>query len=222
MYPEAKAQPYVVFSVKDTGTGIPPDILDKIFDPFFTTKGEGRAKGLGLATVRSIVKNHGGFIRVYSEPNRETRFLVFLPAYPPTELEMAGPPSPSGKGELILVVEDEISIREIIQITLQAFGYQVMPASDGAEAITLYAQYPGKIDVVLADIDIPTLEGPSILQALQEMNPQAKVIVTSRKDADRPMIEVNFPIVKAFLWKPFTAYRLLEAVGGLVGAAKED
>jgi PAS domain S-box-containing protein len=215
MHPEAKVGSYVVFSVEDTGCGILPSHLEKIFDPFFTTKERGQGTGLGLSTAHGIVKGHGGFLNVYSELGRGTKFHVYLPASPSAEMakvEKERAPLPSGHGELILVVEDEASIREITQIALETLGYRVMAAADGAEAVSLYAQHPGEIQVVITDMAMPIMDGPTTIRALQKMDPAVKVIATSGMDAERMLAEASRAAVKAFLQKPFTADRLLRTV----------
>jgi PAS domain S-box-containing protein len=139
---------YVKVEVEDTGTGIPEAVRDRIFEPFFTTKEAGKGTGLGLSTTLAIVKGHGGFINVYSEVGKGTRFQVYLPAQ--TQLAASEPaeddkPSlPRGNGELVLVVDDEEAIRKISQQTLESFGYQVLLARNGAEAISLYVQSKDK------------------------------------------------------------------------------
>src|ERR1700760_3857447 len=127
-----------MISVTDTGTGMSRDLQDKIFEPFFTTKELNKGTGLGLSTVMAIVKSHEGIINVYSEPGKGTTFKVYLPAM---ELSLSGPKVdieevswPRGKGEMILVVDDEASILTITSQTLQAFGYRVLTATDGADA----------------------------------------------------------------------------------------
>ncbi len=134
---------HVYLQVEDTGTGMPEEIIDKIFEPFFTTKGIGKGTGLGLSTSVAIVKSHGGFMRVYSEPGKGTRFKVYLPAQTEASAEMLeeiAAEMPRGHGELILVVDDEASVRQITQQTLEAFGYRVVVASNGGEAVTVFAQ----------------------------------------------------------------------------------
>jgi two-component system cell cycle sensor histidine kinase/response regulator CckA len=140
---DAKAGPYVAITVSDTGTGIPPKIMDRIFEPFFTTKEPGKGTGLGLSTAFGIVRSHGGFMHVYSEVGRGTRFRVYLPAIETAEVkkeEESGGELPSGNGEMILVVDDEASIREVTRATLEAYGYRVITTNDGAEAIALFVR----------------------------------------------------------------------------------
>jgi hypothetical protein len=215
----------VVFSVEDTGCGIPPDLLEKIFDPFFTTKQRGVGTGLGLSVVHGIVRGHGGFVEASSEVGKGTQFLVFVPACPSAQTvapEEEKVPLPSGKGELILVVEDEAPIREIMQMTLETFGYQVMTASDGAEAVSLYAQYPREIRAVITDMAMPIMDGTATIRALQRMDTAVKVIATSGLDAERMAAKVTELPVKAFLQKPFTAEKLLRTLAKVLGGEGES
>jgi PAS domain S-box-containing protein len=216
MHPEARVGPYLVFSVKDTGCGIPPSHLEKIFDPFFTTKESGMGTGLGLSTTQAIVKDHGGFIRIHSQVGKGTKFLVFLPASPTADMakaEKERTPLPSGHGELILVVEDEASIREITQVTLETFGYRVVSAADGSEAVALYVQHKGEIQLLLTDMAMPVMDGLATMRALHRMNPHLKVIAVSGAEWEDKAAEATGLSVQAFLHKPYTAERLLRTVG---------
>jgi CheY-like chemotaxis protein len=210
MHLEARPGRYLVYSVTDTGTGIPPAILDKIFEPFFTTKELGHGTGLGLSTVMAIVKSHGGFINVYSEPGRGTTFKVYLPA---VEASSGRAPAasaetslPRGNGETILVIDDEASILVITGQTLEAFGYHALTASDGPEAVTIYAQNQDKISAVVTDMSMPIMNGPAIVRALMSINPAAKIIAASGLQA---RTQVASLAVKGFLTKPYTAETLL-------------
>jgi len=215
MHPDAKIGPYLLFSVEDTGAGIAPEHLQRIFDPFFTTKERDQGTGLGLATASAIVKGHGGFLQVSSELGKGTKFLVFLPASPSAETAKAEEEKaslPTGKGELILLVEDEASVREIIQVALEAYGYQVITACDGAEAVSLYAQHPGEIQVVITDMAMPIMDGATTIRALAKIDPSVKVIAISGAEWEQKAAEASGLAVQVFLQKPFTAKRLLRAV----------
>ncbi len=211
MHIEAKPGPYVVISVQDTGTGIPPQILDKIFDPFFTTKEVGKGTGLGLATTAAIVKSHGGFINVYSELGRGTTFRVYLPASgegPADTIAETTNLLPRGNGEVILVVDDESSIREITRQTLEAFGYRVLTAADGADAIATYARR-SDIAVVLTDMMMPILDGTATIHALKRMNPQVRVIAATGLATANQRDAAMAAGARHFLQKPYSADAVL-------------
>jgi len=210
---EATPGPHVLIRVDDTGTGMPPEIIDRIFEPFYTTKGPGDGTGLGLSTTLAIVKSHGGFLRIESEVGRGTRFNVYLPAKPDTSAEDE-PPSEQdlierGEGELILVVDDESSIREITKHTLEEYGYAVMLARDGAEATAIYAESRDRIDAVIMDMMMPNMDGPSAVRAILRIDPEARIIAASGLtvgEIEKRMLEAG---VKDFIPKPYTAHTLL-------------
>jgi PAS domain S-box-containing protein len=219
MNPEARPGPYVLLTVADTGTGIPAEILDKIFDPFFTTKEIGKGTGLGLSTVHAIVKSHGGFLRAKSEMGRGAQFSVYLPA-----VEMNGAAghelhtavSPDGHGEKILVVDDEQIIREIMTVTLEKHGYQVVTASDGAEAVAMYARNRDDFQAVITDMIMPVLDGGGTMQVLQRLNPGVKVIAISGSDDGLRMAELRYQGAIRTLSKPFTTEQLLTSLNELL------
>lgn len=225
MHIEGKPGPYVLLTVTDTGTGIPPKILEKIFDPFFTTKEIGKGTGLGLSTVSSIVKSHGGFVSVYSEMGRGSVFKVYLLALETAELPKAVQKEiklPSGNGELILVVDDEASIREITKETLQTVGYRVVEAGDGAEALAVYAENRKEISVVITDMAMPYLDGPTTIRALHKINSAIKIIAVSGRADAQTLDETTRSSVRELLHKPYTAETLLTALqhvlhGGVTG-----
>jgi len=225
MHLDAKPGRFVVITVSDTGVGIPPHIIDKIFEPFFTTKGQGEGTGLGLSTVMGIVRGHGGFINAYSEVGKGTQFKVYLPAIESTEMAQRQEEQgdlPVGHGELILVVDDEEAILEITRGTLEAFGYNVLTASDGTEAVALYAQNKDKIQVVLVDMMMPYMDGPSTIRALQKLNPKVKIIAASGLAANGKAVEAIGAAVKIFLSKPYTADKLLTALAGILKPRPRD
>jgi CheY-like chemotaxis protein len=213
---QAKPGRYVLISVTDSGTGIPPELVDKIFEPFFTTKELNKGTGLGLSTVQAIVKSHGGIVNVYSESGKGTTFKVYLPA---VENSGGGPNSPTqkislprGNGETILLVDDEASILTITGQTLQAFGYRVLTATNGAEAVALYAQNRHNIAVVLTDMMMPFMDGPTTIYAMLKINPQIKIVAASGLAATGGTTKAPAPSVKHFLTKPYTAEALLEVL----------
>lgn len=216
MHLEAKVGPYIVVTIEDNGIGIPPAIVDRIFEPFFTTKELGKGTGLGLATVIGIIKSHGGFINVSSKVGKGTQFKVFLPAVEATELlQVDDTKLPAGNGELILVVDDEAPIREIVQISLEEHNYRVLVASDGIEAIALYAQHKYQIGVVLLDMMMPAMDGATTIRTLQRLNPDVKIIAVSGLLASEQ--QANQAGIKTFLSKPYTAKDLLQVLQNILG-----
>ena len=212
MHLEAQVGPYIVVTVADTGTGMPPKIIKRIFEPFFTTKEVG-GTGLGLSTVMGIIKSHGGFVNVYSEVGKGTEFKLYLPVVEGTEtLEASDVELPKGHGELIFVVDDEVAIREITKTSLETYKYKVLTASDGIEAIALYAQHKHEISAVLMDIMMPSMDGLAAIRILQKMNPQVKIIALSGLSSNQKMAEAAGSGVKAFLSKPYTAQELLKTI----------
>jgi len=221
MHLEAKVGPYVAITVEDSGVGIPPEILDRIFEPFFTTKELGKGTGLGLATVIGIIKSHGGFINVSSQVSKGTQFKVFLPAVEATaaprveDIEL-----PIGNGELILVVDDEAPIREITKISLESYNYKVILASDGIEAIALYAQHKHEIRGVLVDMMMPSMDGATTIRTLQKINPQVKIIAVSGLVTNNKLAQQVG--INTFLSKPYTARELLQALFSVLNSKSTD
>lgn len=210
---DAHAGSYIVITVADTGTGIAAELLDRIFEPFFTTKEIGKGTGLGLSTVIGITKSHGGFVKVYSEVGKGTKFQVYIPAIDAPE----NPPVitselPQGNGELILVVDDETAILEVTKASLETFNYQALTASDGVEAVTLYAAHRNQISVVLTDMMMPSMDGLTTIRTLQKINPQVKIIAVSGIASREQLAKAAEIGVKTFLSKPYTTQELLEII----------
>lgn len=208
-----KSGPYIVFKITDTGTGISAELKEKIFDPFFTTKDLGKGTGLGLSTVMAIVKSHGGFISVNSKPGLGTTFQAHFPAEPVAPAAPAKPqPSnrPRGDGQLILLVDDEESVRFITQQTLQAYGYQVITAKDGSEAVALYAEHQQAIALVMTDMMMPVMDGPATIQILKRMNPQVKIIAASGYTTDAAKVATLG--VQRYIHKPYNAVTVLNVL----------
>jgi two-component system cell cycle sensor histidine kinase/response regulator CckA len=223
---------YVRVEVSDSGTGIPPDILDKIFEPFFSTKDVGKGTGLGLSTVYGIVKQTGGFIYVDSEIGRGTTFRIFLPRHEaeaepaqqaeavamPAEPTPAPAPKPAtdltGQGT-ILLVEDEEGLRSLNARGLRSRGYAVHEAGNGIEALEVLEENGGAIDLVVSDVVMPEMDGPTMLKAMRAKNPDLKIIFVSgyAEDAfDKTVLSEDDQF--AFLPKPF-------ALAALVAKVKE-
>lgn len=214
---EAHVGPYVAVTVEDTGTGISPEIKERIFDPFFTTKEVGKGTGLGLSTVMGIVKNHGGFIQVSSEMGKGSQFTVFLPSVQESISQSSEEEeSPRGKGELILVVDDEVILREITKLSLENFNYRVLMAADGIEAITVYAEHQKDISLVLMDLVMPNLGGLTAIRTLLKINPQVKIIAMSALPDQHLALAAGS---KKFLLKPYTLSQLLNSLAEIITAS---
>ena len=219
MHLEARAGRYIVITVSDTGPGMTPEVQSRIFEPFFTTKEMTKGTGLGLSTALTIVKSHGGFINVYSELHKGSQFTLYLPALDAPGLAQHEKPQtdlPTGNGELILVVDDEESIREITRGTLETFGYNVLTASDGTEALAIYADRKNDIAIVLTDMVMPFMDGPATIRALQRMNPAVRIIAASGLGTGQRAGEGPLEGVSIFLNKPYTAEKLLKTLAQLL------
>lgn len=213
---EAKVGPYVLLRVEDTGSGISRDVIDRVFEPFFTTKDVGKGTGLGLSTVHDIVHNHGGFVHVYSEVGMGSRFHVYLPADVTADVTQDAAIEqtklPRGNGECILVVDDEEMIRNVTQRMLERFGYRVLLACHGAEAVSIYAQHRHAIDVVLTDMTMPVMDGPATIIALKSINPTIRIVGSSGLTANGNVAKAAGAGVEYFVPKPYTAEAMLRAI----------
>jgi PAS domain S-box-containing protein len=214
MMPGAVPGEYVCISVADTGSGIAPEQLEKIFLPFYTTKAPGKGTGLGLSTCQTIVRNHGGFLAVQSQVGSGTEFKVFLPAADVKPAETAGPGKsllPAGKGERILVVDDEAAILAMTRAALENFGYQVTTAVTGMEAIARLRDNPDDIHLVITDYAMPLMDGEATIGQLRKIRPDLKILVASGSEEQLQKLSKNVPI-NGFVPKPFTTEGLLAAV----------
>jgi PAS domain S-box-containing protein len=223
--PPAPPGPYVVLRVRDTGVGIPPAIRDRIFDPFFTTKGVGKGTGLGLSTVMGIVKSHGGFVDVESQPGKGTTFHVYLPATvvapPPGNRPLpAAPDLPAGHGELVLVVDDESAIREVTARILERHGYEVVLAGDGGEALARFSLERERLKAVITDLAMPNMDGVALVRELLSRQPGLKIIASSGipggGDEGGKADQLRDLAVAAFLPKPYAAETLLTTLRRLL------
>ncbi len=215
---------YVMIEVEDTGTGMSQEVMDKIFEPFFTTKGIGKGTGLGLASVYGIVKQSGGFIQPVSEIGKGTTFKIFLPRCiieANEDVEAAASLKAASKKEArnadltgtgrVLLVEDEVEVRQFAVRALKRQGYEVFEAADGVEALEMMRANPGKVDIVVSDVVMPEMDGPALFKELRKDNPLIKVIFVSGypNEAFRESLGTDD---FAFLPKPFSLPQLAEKV----------
>ena len=210
---EAKEGQYIAITVADTGVGMAPELVDRIFEPFFTTKDVGKGTGLGLSTTLGIVKSHHGFITVKTTPGQGTQFKIFLPAVlTPDEAAQSPIEALAGHQELILVVDDEASIREVTKSSLETYNYSVLTASDGLEAVEIYAQHKADIRLVIMDLMMPSLDGATAFRILQKINPGIKVIAVSGLPPDEWEALAPESGIQRFLSKPHSVEELITAV----------
>jgi CheY-like chemotaxis protein len=208
------AGPHVLVRVSDTGSGIPVELREKIFEPFFTTKEVGKGTGLGLSTAAAIVKGHGGMLDITSEPGLGTTFTLCLPALAtatkdaPAEIANM----PTGRKELVLLVDDEESIRLVVGQTLEGFGYRVVTAADGATAVATFAKRQREIAVVLTDMMMPGIDGIATIRGMKAIDPHVRVIAATGLLTEERILKATEAGATAFLRKPFSAEALLRTV----------
>ncbi len=214
-YPEMSPGEWVVFSVSDTGMGIPAEILSHIFEPFFTTKEVGQGTGLGLAQVYGIVRQHEGHIDVASQPGQGTTFTIYLPALV-TEKKTAtaeiATNIPRGHGEIVLLVEDEPSVLAVGQAMLKYLGYRVLTATNGQEALVVYAEYKTEIALVITDMIMPEIDGVALFHALQIQNPEIKVVLMTGHPLGKKALEIKSQDREEWLQKPLSMAQLAQVV----------
>jgi PAS domain S-box-containing protein len=230
-----RAGPHVCIRVTDEGTGMPPEVVEQIFDPFFTTKRVGEGTGLGLATVDAIVRSHGGFVDVDTEPGKGTTMEICLPAREAQEESETGGPLfmgaergkdtaaelPWGDGRRILVVDDEPGIVSIARQTLEAFGYQVETATDGAEALEIYRERGQEVDLILTDLMMPRMDGAALIKAIREMDREVPIVAASGRGSEALWAGSDGAAAAGahrFIPKPYTAERLLVTVHEVLAA----
>ncbi|QED28515.1 response regulator [Microvenator marinus] len=208
-----EAGAYIKLRVQDTGSGMAPDVAERIFEPFFTTKPPGKGTGLGLAATHTIVKNHEGEISVHSTQGRGTVFEVLLPVSDSTATDQ--PPTgevflPHGDGQLILVVDDEPPIREMLEHILKQHGYRVLTAANGAEALVHFADHLDQMTLVITDMAMPIMDGPSTIAAMRAINPRIPIIGSSGfTDAPATISELK---LAGFMPKPYSIETLIHLV----------
>ena len=215
MTPGAKPGCYVALRVSDTGAGMPAKVVEKIFDPFFTTKELGKGTGLGLSTALGIIKSHNGFISVYSEVGKGTTFKIFLPAHMTDGQQAPSQQSVDqlrGKDELVLVVDDEESILRVSKMILESNGYKVVTASDGPEAVAVFAQGINSISAVVTDIALPIMDGIALSRSLKKLKPSVAIIASTGQSEHVHAEELQKLGVTNLLTKPYDKRKLLETL----------
>ncbi|MEZ6080490.1 MAG: response regulator [Pirellulaceae bacterium] len=201
-------------NVSDTGEGVPSQIAENVFDPFFTTKEQGKGTGLGLATCLGIVHSHGGSLSLTSQEGQGATFTILLPAEEHVvrdgeRSKMPIPINPRGHGELILVVDDEDLIAAMARDTLESHGYRVMIASNGAEAVEVCVSHSPEVAVILMDMMMPVMDGPTAIRKLRSTGIQTPVIASSGL---RSSAQTTADGAAAFLPKPFSEQQLLQTL----------
>jgi two-component system cell cycle sensor histidine kinase/response regulator CckA len=214
-HPGAHAGSYAALEVHDTGTGIAPEHLSRIFEPFFTTKRLDQGTGLGLSSVLGIVKGHGGFIDVSSWPKRGSEFRVYLPASSAMRESAIGataPPRAKGAGQLVLLVDDEVSVLRVFHSGLSSAGYQALQANDGAAALRLFEQRSSEIALIVTDLAMPNLDGLGMVRALREIGADVACVVMAGAITSDQANALRALGVRHFLQKPFPIEALLDAI----------
>ena len=212
--------PYVVLTVTDNGCGIDPEVREKIFEPFFTTKGL-LGTGLGLSTVYGIVKQNNGHVEVRSEPGKGATFLVYLPAHGASGGEVMAreqEPPPMGQGETVLLVEDDASVLALCQAMLESLGYKVLAAATPGEAMLVAKQADTRIDLLLTDVIMPSMNGKALADRLTDLRPSLRVLFMSGYAADVITVKTALANDAAFLQKPFSIKSLADRVRSVLAA----
>jgi PAS domain S-box-containing protein len=220
-YPDTKPGEHVEVSVTDTGTGIPPDFMERIFEPFFTTKEFGQGTGMGLAMVYGIVHNHGGFVRVESDPGSGSTFRVLLPSHHAgisAELIPESEVTLSGQGR-ILVVDDEEIVRRLLHEMLNSLGYEVVLASSGREALAYYEKFSSEIDLAIIDMVMPDMSGRECFRAFRAINPGIRAILATGYGRDGAAQEIMDEGMVGFAQKPLRINQLSQLVARALTAS---
>jgi CheY-like chemotaxis protein len=220
MHAGARPGPYVMLAVSDTGTGMTPEVRDRLFEPFFTTKDPGRGTGLGLATVHGIVQQSGGHVGVYTEVGRGTTFKVYLPSAGKSDLSApAGGSSAATRSgtETILLVEDDEGVRAMSRVALELFGYTVLEARSGDDAVRTIDSHDGLIHLLITDVVMPGMSGRQVAETMIQRRPTVKVLFCSGYTDDAIVRHGILQAEVAFLQKPYTATALGNKVRAVFG-----
>jgi CheY-like chemotaxis protein len=220
----ARPGSYVLLRVSDTGSGIPQEILDRIFDPFFTTKTTDRGTGLGLSTVLGLVKSHGGFLQVYSQPGQGSTFAVYLPAALSGEVSALQPEDVDdwrGQGETVLFVDDEAAVREVGRTVLERLNMRAVLATDGADALVQIAMHRAEVRAVITDLHMPHMDGLAFVRALRRTFPSLPVVLASGRVDESVSKAIEALGVEARLDKPFTEAQMRRVLRDLLRGGGE-
>lgn len=223
LHAKAAAGSYVMISVADTGTGMSPETVKRIFEPFFTTKAPEKGTGLGLSTVATIVDQHKGFIHVDSEVGKGTEFQIYAPAIAVVKSleQMPRGAIPIGRGELILLVDDEEAVAKLATTTLESYGYSVITASNGLEGIACFQNHRNEIKLIVTDSDMPFMDGMTAMRAIRRVTPDIPVIIASGNRSGTDVIKrEEFKGVQT-LSKPYGVEELLMRVGKALSEADQ-
>ncbi len=220
------ASDYVLIEVEDTGTGMPPDILEKIFEPFFSTKELGKGTGLGLSTVYGIIKQTGGFIYPESTMGKGTIFKIFLPRHVPAEGEVPAKPQAASVRDLtgherILLVEDEDTVRSFSARALRTTGYEVFEADSGGQALEVLEEINHEIDLMISDVVMPEMDGPALLIEVRKKRPDLKVIFVSGYAEESVRQDIADDQSVEFLAKPYSLDQINSKVKEVLGKSAE-
>ncbi len=211
---------YILIAVSDTGSGIPPEHMERVFDPFFTTKEQDKGTGLGLSIVYGIVKDHDGFINVESRVGKGTTFTIYLPVIdsPASDrkTEELYPKAPAGNKELILVVDDESTITDMTKTILEEYDYKVLVAHNGEEAARVFLSRKDEIYAAIVDMMMPVMGGKAAIRILKNARPSLKVVAMSGYQREHELVDLKEGDVDAFLPKPFSAETLLRTLGDVL------
>jgi len=215
IHPQARPGRYIALQVSDTGNGMESSVTEHIFEPFFTTKEPGKGTGLGLATVYGIVKQHDGFINVYSEPGEGATFKIYFPVAASAEADVP-PDQPQeevrGGSETILVAEDHEGLRELVSESLQSLGYTVLVAADGEEAVQQFEEHIDEVDLLVLDVVMPRMRGPEAYNRIHARRPDIPAIFCTGYSPDSPVVNGALQGGTTVLQKPYTTTNLARGI----------
>jgi CheY-like chemotaxis protein len=218
--PEAEVGSYVSITFKDTGFGIEKEIINRVAEPFFTTKQPQQGFGFGLSNTQATVKGHKGFMVLDSNKGSGTTLTLYLPADAQVNENSEDTDTledhTSGEGKLVLVVDDELFIREAIKRSLEDRSYRVLSARDGTEALAVYVSNQEEIDIVVTNVEMPFMDGPALCRALKKLNPDVRILVSSGHKQRERVLEIKSCGVDQFLAKPYTADQLADRVRNII------